>query len=165
MPQLVIIQSVSTNPLKKLRYETGIITFIQLVTVVPLAFINGILDIIASIADEDGHVMETIIFAMIFVLMLAFWFGFVSALGYAAQERRSRFFAKMLIAAELGTGGAALLYMQHPGDILGFFTALIVGLLALWAIVLAFRLHQAKGGRITATTTRRPRRRPTSARS
>lgn len=149
----------STNPFQKLRYETGIITFIQLVTIVPLAFLNGILDIIGSIREGEGRVMETIIFAMIFVLMLAFWFGFMSALGYATQERRSRFFAKMLIAAELGTAGAALLYMQHPGDILGFFTALIIGVLALWAIVLAFRLHQSKGGRITAKTTRRPRRR------
>ncbi len=140
----------SQNPLTRLRYETGIITFVQLVTVVPLAFVNGLLDIFDSIGEGEGHVMETIIFAMIFVLMLAFWFGLVSALGYAAQERRSRFFAKMLIAAELGTGGAALLYMQHPGDALGFITALIIGLLALWAIVLAFRLHQSRGGRIVA---------------
>jgi protein-S-isoprenylcysteine O-methyltransferase Ste14 len=76
-------------------------------------------------------------------------------LGYAAQERRSSRLAKLLIAAEIL---AALIYLydtQHALSILERLTNLGSCLLALWVIVLAWRLSRAKGGRIVKVRARR----------
>jgi hypothetical protein len=63
------------------------------------------------------------------------------------------------MATELLVLLIALFNAKHYPNILGLITSLTDAALAAWVILLAFRLNQAKGGRITATAAR-PRRRP-----
>lgn len=143
---------------QKLSYETGITTFAQLVIIVPLAFLNGMLEIFKSCTGNNtGNCMINSIFSMFFVLVLAGWFGFVCMLGYAVQEKRGRLFAKLLILAELAVIPVSLFVIQNPARWLDVVIGFIALVLAFWTIVLALRVHQAKGSRIVART--RPRRR------
>jgi len=77
--------------------------------------------------------------------------------GYAAQDRRSRRIAQLLIGLEGLTGLVALFDAKHFPTVLGLITSLIDLCFAAWVILLAWRLMRAKGGRITAPArSRRP---------
>ena len=140
-----------------LRYETGITTFTQLVVIVPLAFINGLITIATSCFGDGSSCLVNTIFSMFFVLVLAGWYGFVSMLGYATQQKRSRTLAKVLIVFEGITALVALFVIQNPAHFFDVIIGFIALGLAVWTSFLAFRLHQSKGGRIVASSSKRRR--------
>jgi hypothetical protein len=142
----------------KLSHETGITTFAQLVTIVPLAFLNGLFVMGKScFGDDSSSCAINSLFSMFSVLFLAGWFGFLCMLGYATQEKRSQLFARLLILGELAVVAIALFVLQNPGSILDTLSGLLAIGLAGWTILLAIRIHQAKGRRIVARPRRRAR--------
>jgi hypothetical protein len=144
----------------KLRYETGTATLVQFLIIMLLGFIGGLAGIISQCRGTDvpSCVQDSVV-SLAYILILAGWFGFIAMLGYAAQDQRSHRLAKFLIAAEALVLLISLFNAKHYPNALGLITSLTDAALAVWVIVLAFRLNRAKGGRITATSTR-PRRRP-----
>lgn len=142
-----------------LRYQTGTASFIQLAVVVLLVVVNNLFTLVDS-CKSGGECAVTALFSMIFIFMTALWFFVLSAIGYAAEERRSRNLAYMLILGQLATMGIAYGFFKHPANWFGMLSALIVILLAAWVIMLAWRLSKAKGGRIVARpAAARPRKR------
>lgn len=145
----------------KLRYETGIATLIQFVVMMMLGFVGGIVSVIGDCHDQGfGECAPDTVVSFAYILLLAGWFGFVAMLGYAAQDQRSRKIARILMLAESLVVVVALFNARHHTNILGLLTSLTDAALAVWVIVLAFRLSRARGGRIVARQTgTRPRRR------
>lgn len=142
-----------------LRYQTGTASFIQLAVVVLLVVINNLLTLIDS-CRSGSECAVTALFSMVFIFMTFLWFFVLSAIGYAAEERRSRNLAYLLIAGQLATMAVAYGFFKHPANWFGMLSALIVLILAGWVIVLAWRLSKAKGKRIVArSVNNRPRKR------
>jgi hypothetical protein len=144
----------------KLRYETGIAAMTQFLVIVLLNFVGAI---VASIGDcRDSATtydcVSGIGINVLYVILLAVWFGFVWVLAYAAQDRRDHRLAKILIGAEFMILLVSLFNAKHYPNILGLITSLVDAAFAVWIIWLAFRLTSAKGGRITtAVAGRKPR--------
>lgn len=79
----------------------------------------------------------------------------LSVIGYAAEERRSRNLAFLLIAGQIATFGISYGFFGHPANWFGQLSALIVAVSAVWVSLLAWQLAKARGGRVVS----RPRRR------
>lgn len=144
----------------KLRYETGTAALLQFIAMVLLNFIGAIVGSITSCKDATStyDCVGSIGVEFVYVILIAFWFGFVWLLAYTAQERRDHRLAMMLIAAESMILVVSLFNAEHYPNILGLITSLVDAAFAVWVIWLAIRLTKAKGGRITArqrTSTRR----------
>jgi len=97
----------------------------------------------------------------VLIFLIVFALGFLLVLGYAAQERRSSRLAKLLIAAECFAAFAYLYDVKQTPSGLERITNLISCLLAIWVIILAWRLARAKGGRVVKI---RSRQRPARSR-
>lgn len=138
----------------RLRYETGTATLLQFAVVTILAFINQIVSIISTCVKHDGDCVSNSLVSLILVILVAIWFGFISALGYAAQDKRSKRLAQFLIGAEALNVLISLFNAKHYPNVLGLITSLIDLAFAAWIIVLAWRLMKANGGRIVASTAR-----------
>ena len=91
--------------------------------------------------------------------MVVLYFGFIWALGYIAQLKRSKRLAQLLIAAEAFIALIALFNVRHHNDFISLMTSLIDIALATWVILLAFRLMRSKGGRVVVRARVRPHRR------
>lgn len=91
--------------------------------------------------------------------MTGVWFMIISAIGYTAEERRSRAAAYVLIAGQLATIAVSWGFLKHPNNWFGAVSAFIVIVLSGWVIMLAWRLAQAKGGRIVTVPKQRERKR------
>jgi len=141
-----------------LRYQTGTATLTQLIVMLLLNFVNGVTSSISACTSHSGCV-SNIVTTCLFIIVLAAWLIFLSMLGYTAQDKRSRNIARLLIAAEVLVALVALFDIKHYPNILGLLTSLIDFVLAVWVIVLAWRLSKARGGRIVASTKPRARRR------
>jgi hypothetical protein len=118
-------------------------------------FANGIVAIFNECKDTDAlNCVQSSGITLIFVLLLAGWFGFLAMLGFAAQEQRSHKLARILMCAEAMVLVVALFNIKHfnssSNTILELLNSLTDAAFAAWIILLAFRLSQAKGGRITA---------------
>lgn len=145
----------------RLRYETGTAAFIQFIVVMLFAFVGLVVSIVEQCHDADfADCAQGSVISFVYLLLLAGWFGFLSVLGYAAQDQRSHKLAWLLMAGEFAVLAVAMFNARHFPNILGLITSLTDAALAAWVIVLAFRLSRAKGGRIT--TSSRPRRRTTA---
>ncbi|MHB1864919.1 MAG: hypothetical protein ACYCPS_02000 [Candidatus Saccharimonadales bacterium] len=89
------------------------------------------------------------IVSLIFYLLTAGWFGIILILGYAAQKRRSRQFAVMLMGFEFVTLIVAGYFdFPHDTNSLSKVTSLIDALLSVWVMYLAFRVFISGGKRI-----------------
>ncbi len=143
----------------RLKYQTGIVTLIQFLVGTTLGFANQILSIISGCTGKTSvNCVSNSISSLSLIIVTAIWFAFIAAIGYAAQDRRSRGLARILILAELGIAGVAGLDLRHSPNILSMITSALDLALALWALVLAFRLARANGGRIV-TKKSKPRQR------
>jgi hypothetical protein len=140
----------------KLRYETGIATLIQFVVISLLNIATGANSVVTACRSDEGCVSDLLV-SVIFYLMVVGWFGFIWILGYAAQERRSKRLAQLLIGAELLVMAVAYFNTQHYNDHISLITSWIDLFLAAWVIFLAFRLMRAKGGRVVTRQRSRPR--------
>jgi hypothetical protein len=139
----------------RLHYQTGTASFIQLAAVMFLIVINNVMAFILACTQASSECAITAMFSLIFIIMAGFWFFGLSALGYAAEERRSSKLAYALIVGQLMTIAAAFGFFQHPSNWFGALSALVVMVFSAWVILLAWRLSRAKGGRIVY----RPRKR------
>jgi hypothetical protein len=146
----------------KLRYETGTATLVQFAVVVILALANGGVSIISTCVKNGGDCVSNSLVSLLVIILQAFWLGFISVVGYGAQDRRSKRLAQLLIGFEGINAIIALFNARHFANILGLITSLIDLSIAAWIIFLAWNLIRADGGRIVKPTTgSRSRRRPT----
>jgi hypothetical protein len=146
----------------KLRYETGTGTLIQFIVLSLLGIPNGLTSIITTCHSNGNECATNSLGSVVFFILTVMWFGAMWAVGYLAQERRSRKLALLLICAELGTALVAFHFnVPHDTNLLTKATSLIDILLSLWVIALAIRLSRSKGGRIVSPNLHnRTRRRP-----
>lgn len=134
---------------------------IQFIVIGLLNLFYAIYSILHSCLKHDQCASNGLL-AVVFFVIIGIWFGFVAALGYAAQEKRSKRLSQLLIAAEGLVALVALFNLKHYADYFGFVISLLDLAFAIWIAVLAFRLMRSGGGRIRATSQRpRQRKKPT----
>jgi len=143
----------------KLKYQAGVAALVQFIVMTLLNFINGVSGSVQECTSQNSDCLGNILLSLLFFMVLTAWFAFLSVLGYAAQDRRSKRLAQLLIAAEAGVALIALFDARHYPSYLGLITSLVDAGLAIWVGLLAFRLMRANGGRVV---TNRPRRRRAS---
>jgi hypothetical protein len=88
--------------------------------------------------------------SILLYILIAIWFGIVWLIGYTAQERRTRGWVALLIAAEFAIAMVALFSIKHHSDWLSAATSTIDLIFAVWVIVLALNLFRSGGGRVVA---------------
>lgn len=142
----------------RITYETGKGTLIQFIVLSLLNIANQINQTVTACRHE-GQCVSNAILATIFYLLVVGWFAAVWALGYMAQERRSKRLAQLLICAEGLIALIAAFNARHHTDLLSLFTSLVDLGLAIWIVTLAFRLMRAGGGRVVRSSHNRPRQR------
>lgn len=142
----------------KLTYETGTATLIQFIVLGLLNIINGLDSIVTTCHHEGGGCLSNVFSSVVFYILTIMWFGIVLLIGYAAQEKRSRRLAQLLIAAEAMIALIAFfnikLNVRYHNGLLSLFTSVADLLLAIWIITLAYRLMKAGGRRITKQRSR-----------
>jgi hypothetical protein len=129
----------------------------QFLVMVLLNFVAAIVGGIGSCRDASStyDCVSGVGIELLYVILLAVWFGFVWVLAYAAQDRRDHRLAIILMGAEGMILAVSLFNAQHYPNILGLIISLADASFAVWVIWLAFKLTRAKGGRITTTPKRR----------
>lgn len=143
--------------LMKLRYETGTATLAQFIIMSFFGIAGAFDSSITTCQIEGKDCLFNAITSILFFILTALWFGAIWVLGYAAEERRSHRLAYVLIAVEGLVLLVATFNAQNHPNTLSLITSLLDIALALWVILLAFRISRAKGGRIV--TSERARRR------
>lgn len=139
----------------RLRYRTGIATFIQFIVMSLLSFVNGIESVVSTCGgDNSGNCLSNAFATTIFCIIISLWFASIWILGYFAQDQRSQRLAYMLIAVEFGVIAIAGFNFQNHTTTISAGTSLIDIALASWVIILAFKLSRSKGGRITSRSIR-----------
>jgi uncharacterized membrane protein len=145
-----------------IQYQTSTATFVQLAVMTLLVILGGVTDV-AKNCENAGECLTNSFLWIVIAFMLACWYAMLFAIGYFAQEKRSYKLARVLILGELFTAFVALMFLRTPSSLLGAVTSGAALLLAVWTIILAYRLHKARGSRITKaskkTSSQRPRRR------
>jgi hypothetical protein len=131
-----------------LKYQTGIATLVQFITLSFLGIANALNDTVVECRRDNGDCLGGLLLSTMFFILTALWFGFIWVLGYAAQERRSRRLAQLLIAAEVGVAMIAYFNATHYTNALGLATSVTDLVLAIWIIFLAFRLIRAGENRV-----------------
>lgn len=122
-------------------------------------------DCVKSRGDCTNEVMSS----LLYVVLLGVWLIFVSVIGYAAQDRRNRRMAQLLIACEGFIGLISLFNARHFPSILGLISSLVNFGFAVLAIYLAWNIIRSGGGRIVSSSPLagrngpRRRRRPAAA--
>lgn len=142
----------------KLKYETGIATFIQFVAVSLLALANQINAIIVGCIQHKSGCVEDVIPSVGYFLVTVVVFAGIWTLGYFAQERRSRWLALGLVGIELLVIKVAKHNAENHTDLLSLASSMINLVLAAYIIFLAIRLIRSKGGRVVARQSARRRR-------
>jgi hypothetical protein len=123
--------------------------------------VNQLNSIVTTCRKDGSDCVSNTIVSIIFFMLVVAWFGAVWLLGYAAQDRRSKRLAQLLICAEALIALVALFNARHHTDFLSLITSIIDLVLAAWIIVLAFRLMRSSGGRIVSKQRPRQRKRRT----
>ena len=118
---------------------------------------NNANSIITTCSTHHDDCVSNMIPSIILFILTALWFGCVWILGSAAQERRSKRLAQLLMATEAFIVLIAVFNVKHHIDALSAVTSILDICLAIWIITLAFRLMRAGGGRIVSGQARRHR--------
>lgn len=140
----------------KLRYETGIATTIQFIVITALNFISGFSGTIHQCRTSSSGCVSDVITNLIFFILLTVMFGILWVVGFAAQDRRSRRIAKLLIAGELFLCLVGLFDLMHTKEsIINDIISVIEVASSLWISWLALRLIMAKGGRVRSRKVRK----------
>jgi uncharacterized membrane protein YozB (DUF420 family) len=138
----------------RLRYRTGIATFIQFIVMSLLSIVNGIESVVSTCDGKSGSCLSNAFATTVFFVVISLWFASIWLLGYFAQDQRSRRLAYLLIIVEFGVIMIAGFNFQNHTNAISAATSLIDIALASWVIVLAFKLSRSKGGRIMSRPTR-----------
>jgi hypothetical protein len=133
----------------KLKYETGIAATVQFISLTLLNFISGVSGTVSQCSKGSGSCVGNVVLSIMYFLVVTIWFGILWLTGFAAQDRRSRRIAQMLILAE-GLVFIVGLYdlTKHKFTVLSGLIAIVEMLTSVWIAWLAFRLMRAKGGRV-----------------
>lgn len=136
----------------KFTYETGPATLVQFIILSFLNIATGLSSVVSTCRHDGSNCTSNLIVSIIFYILAVSWFGFVCALGFAAQLKRSKRLAQLLIMAELAITLIALfnikLNLHHQKDLLTLVTSFVDMVLAVWVIHLAIRLMKAGQGRV-----------------
>lgn len=152
----------------KLRYNTGQATIVQFIVVMLFGFITNAISLIqAAGREESGSFATNLLLSVVILIFQAVWLGFVCVVGFAAQDKRNRSVALLLIALEAASFTVALFNLSHPGNPVAFIASLTHMIIAAYVAWLAFEIYRARGKRIVsrarAPIATRTRRRPTRA--
>lgn len=139
----------------KLKYQTGVAALVQFIAMTILNFVNGTYSSVRECTLSSSDCLGNVLLSMLFFLVITAWFAFLAVVGYAAQDRRSKRMAQLLLGTEAIVALIALFDARHYPNYLGLITSLVDAALALWVALLAFRLVRANGGRVTTTRRRR----------
>lgn len=142
----------------KLTYQTGIAALIHLGVITLFNILNGVSSSVQQCTDSGRDCIGNIITSMLYFMVITIWFAALWILAAAAQDRRSRKMAFVLICAEGMVILVSLFNARHHNDILGLITSLVDAALATWVALLALRLFIAGGGRVTSSGRGRRRR-------
>lgn len=129
------------------RYQVSIIAFVHFIAMCVLGIANGAYSIVTT-CQQYSDCLSNALVSVVYWLLIAAWFGFLWILAYAAQEKRNKRLAQLLIACEALVAFIAFFNARHHPDIIGLITSIVDIFFALWVILLAFRLMRAKGGRV-----------------
>ena len=139
----------------KIKYQTGIATLIQFITLSVLAFANSVNSVVSTCHSDHSNCISNLIVTLIFTIILVVWFGFIWVLGFTAQHQRSKRLSQLLIAIEGAVILVAAFNAKHHTDWLSLATSFTDVMLGIWVVFLAFRLMRSDGGRIVAGQRRR----------
>lgn len=155
----------------KLRYNTGQATVLQFIVVMLFGFVTNTISIIQAMGrEESGSFATNLLLTVVILIFQAVWLGFICVVGFAAQDKRNRSLALLLIALEAASFVVALFNLRHPGNAVAFVASLSHMIIAAYVAWLAFEIYRARGKRIvsrtrsSSATAPRPRRRPATRR-
>lgn len=133
----------------RIRYETGLATMAQLIIGTAMSFVGAAASIISGCRTESGAdcVSNTFV-SLVLVILTVCVYMCLLGLGYAAQERRSKRLAKLLILAEAVVALFYLFDTRHAPTYADRFTNFIAFATAAWVMVVAIRLLRAGRRRI-----------------
>jgi preprotein translocase subunit SecG len=143
----------------QLTYETGTATLIQFIVLGLLNIGDALDSIITTCNHPGGDCVGNLLSSLIFYILITVWFGIILALGFGAQERRSKRLSQALILAELAVFAVASyninLNVNYHNGVLSLVTSCIDVIFSIWIISLAYRLMKASGGRVVKQRNRR----------
>ncbi|HEY5441908.1 MAG TPA: hypothetical protein VIJ68_00015 [Candidatus Saccharimonadales bacterium] len=148
----------------KLTYQTGIATLIQFLLVTLFTLLSQVGSVVSTCHKNDGNCVSNLLTSLIFYILAGVVFGSIWLIGYAAQSRRSKRLAQLLICAEGFIGLLALFSIKlnsHSRNAAGLIASFGMLVLSAWIVTLAFRLMRSKGGRVV--NRQRIRRHPSSS--
>ncbi|HUA13183.1 MAG TPA: hypothetical protein VL989_01655 [Candidatus Sulfotelmatobacter sp.] len=139
----------------RLSYETGKATLIQFIVLSLLNIVDAVYSIVSTCTNSSSNQSDcatNALSSVVFYMLIVCWFGIIAFVGYAAQSKRSKRIAQLLILMELSVLGVAAvnikLGISSHSNALSMFTSLIDLILAAWIISLAFRLMRAGDKRV-----------------
>jgi uncharacterized membrane protein len=145
----------------KLTYQTGIATLIQFIILSFLTLGSQAVSVVTTCRKDGGNCVSNLITSTILYILVAVVFGTIWLIGYAAQSRRSKRLAQLLIGIE-GLIALIALFSIKVGahahkHALGLMIASFgILVLAGWIISLSFRLMRAGSGRVVRQRNRQP---------
>lgn len=125
----------------KLTYQTAVASLVQFIVIMILGIPDNVINIVSTCHSDGSNCVSNMIATIIFYILTGAWFGIILLVAYAAQHRRSRQFAVILIGFEFITlVVAGYIDFRHDSNWLSKGTSLLDALLSLWVIYLAIRL-------------------------
>lgn len=150
----------------RLRYNTGQATVVQFIVVMLLGFVTNAISLAGSASRDEGSFATDLLLTVFILILQAFWLGFLCVVGFAAQDKRNRSLALLLIGLEGITFMVALFNARHPGNPVALMASLLHMAIAIYVAFMAFNIYRARGKRIVSRPKQavagRPRRRPTT---
>lgn len=134
----------------KLTYETAVASLVQFIIVSLFILITQLGSSVTSCV-QGNDCLTSIVTSVLFFLLASIVFGAIWLIGTAAQSRRSRRLAQLLICIEIVLGLMALFSIKlnsHSRNVLGLIASFGMLVISGWVISLAFRLMRAGGGRV-----------------
>jgi len=145
----------------KLTYQTGIAALIQFIVLSFLTLGSQIFSVVDT-CTKGGECVSNLITSVILYILVAVVFGTIWLIGVAAQTRRSKRWALVLICIEAMIAFVSLfsvkLNLRGHGNLPGLLMSLAIFALAVWIISLAYRLTRFEGQRIRSGGGRQRRR-------
>lgn len=137
----------------RLNHQTGISTFIQFLVLSFLALGSQIFSAVDTCHKDSLNCVSNLITSIIFYILVAIVFGGIWLIGYAAQEMRNKWLARLLICIEGLIALVALFSIklsleQQPKNILTVLAGFSILVIAVWTITLAWQLLRSQGKRI-----------------
>jgi hypothetical protein len=120
--------------------------FAQAVILIIVAAINGVYSGLSScLSANKADCAVNSVMAVILVLLMIAWFGFLAALAYAAWVRRTTPIIVMFIGAEFITCGLSLFDLKLQDSWVGILTSLIFLIVSLFVLYTSYFLFKLRG--------------------